>query len=95
MLAIAQGERTVMRVYTRACCERGRKSKIASGYVKPLELRQLSISEFMGQKPKDSVKIKNSEKKGKKRLPESICTPPVGTLTEIERGGLGLARWER
>jgi len=95
MLAIAQGARTVMRVYTRACCEQGRKSKIASGYVKPLELRQLSISEFMGQKPKDSVKIKNSEKKGKKRLPEGICTPPVGTLTEIERGGLGLARWER
>ena len=43
----------------------------------------------------DSLKFKDREKKGKKRLPESICTPPVGTLTEIERGGLGLARWER
>jgi hypothetical protein len=99
MMAIAQGARGVMRVYTRACCDKTRENgKLAKGYTRALELRQLSIGEFVGQEIK-SRSVSNSElnkkKKGKITLKESDCAPPVGTLENIERGGLGLVGWRR
>ena len=88
-----------MRVYTRACCDKTReKGKLAKGYTRALELRQLSIGEFVGQETTNKTNSnnkKNKEKKGKPTLKESICTPPVGTLEDIERGGLGLVGWRR
>ena len=52
MQAFAQGARGVMRVYTRACCDKIRnKEKLARGHVRALELRQLSIGDFVGQSP--------------------------------------------
>ena len=54
-------------------------------------LRQLSIGEFVGQdianKNSSNSKMDNG-KKGKTTLKESDCAPPVGTLENIERGGL-------
>jgi hypothetical protein len=99
MKAIAQGARGVMRVYTRACCDKTReKGKLAKGYTRALELRQLSIGEFVGQEVTnrtDSNNKVNKEKKGNTTLKESDCAPPAGTLEEIERGGLGLVGWRR
>jgi hypothetical protein len=44
MKAVAQGARGVMRVYTRACCDKSRiGGGLARGYIRELELRQLSI----------------------------------------------------
>jgi hypothetical protein len=63
-----------------------------------LELRQLSIGEFVGQEVTnrtDSNNKVNKEKKGNTTLKESDCAPPAGTLEEIERGGLGLVGWRR
>jgi hypothetical protein len=87
-----------MRVYTRACCDKTRgKGKLAKGYTRALELRQLSIGEFVGQDitNRTNSNIQNKKKKGKLTLKESVCTPPVGTLEDIERGGLGLVGWRR
>jgi hypothetical protein len=99
MKAVAQGARGVMRVYTRACCDKTReKGKLAKGYTRALELRQLSIGEFVGQditNKTNSNNNQNKKKKGKLTLKESVCTPPVGTLEDIERGGLGLVGWRR
>jgi len=99
MKAVAQGARGVMRVYTRACCDKTReKGKLAKGYTRALELRQLSIGEFVGQEITNRINIKSNlykMKKGKIILQESACTPPLGTLEDIERGGLGLVGWRR
>ena len=101
MKAMAQGARGLMRVYTRACCDKARgKDKLAKGYARALELRQLSIYEFVGQdisNKTNSNRNSNSKKKkkGKQALREEICKPPAGTLEEIERGGLGLVSWIR
>ena len=99
MKAVAQGARGVMRVYTRACCDKTReKGKLAKGYTRALELRQLSIGEFVGHditNKTNSNNNQNKKKKGKLTLKESVCTPPVGTLEDIERGGLGLVGWRR
>ena len=99
MQAVAQGARGVMRVYTRACCDKTRdKEKLAKGHVRALELRQLSIGDFVGQSPAngdgkaETLKIKKDKKKV---LPLGACMPPVGTLLDIERGGLGLVSWIR
>ena len=99
MKAMAQGARELMRVYTRACCDKTRgKDKLAKGYARALELRQLSSCEFVGQettsKPNSNSNGKK-KKKGKQALREEICTPPAGTLEDIERGGLGLVGWIR
>jgi hypothetical protein len=98
MKAMAQGARGVMRVYTRACCDKTReRGKRAKGYTRALELRQLSIGEFVGQDitKRTNSNNQNKKKKGKITLKESVCAPPVGTLEDIERGGLGLVRWRR
>ena len=101
MKAVAQGARGLMRVYTRACCDKTRnEGELARSYARALELRQLSINGFVGHniigKLNDKLdKNKNKEKKGKKTLAGNICAPPEGTLEEIERGGLGLVRWIR
>ena len=95
---MAQGARGVMRVYTRACCDKTReKGKLAKGYTRALELRQLSIGEFVGQVITNVTNSnkQNKKNKGKTILKESVCTPPVGTLEDIERGGLGLVGWRR
>ena len=89
MKTVAQGARGVMRVYTRACCDKTReRGKLAKGYTRALELRQLSIGEFVGQ---DIANKPNSNNKNN----EIVCAPPVGTLEDIERGGLGLVGWRR
>jgi hypothetical protein len=99
MKAVAQGARGLMRVYTRACCDKTRdQGKLAKGYARELELRQLSINEFVGQEVKNRSNGNTGgkkKKKGKQALAENICTPPAGTLEDIERGGLGLVRWNR
>ena len=97
MKAIAQGARGVMRVYTRACCDKTReKDKLAKGYTRALELRQLSIGEFLGQEVTNKTNMDlNKKKKGKITLKESDCVPPVGTLENIERGRVGLVGWRR
>ena len=43
----------------------------------------------------DSNRKMDKNKKGKTTLKESDCAPPVGTLENIERGGLGLVGWRR
>ena len=70
--------------------------------MRELELRQLSICEFVGQKitnKTDRNSGSNSKskkkKKGKQALSEGLCKPPAGTLADIERGGLGLVSWIR
>ncbi len=63
-----------------------------------MELRQLSIGEFVGQEianKKGSNRKMDKSKKGKTTLKESDCAPPVGTLENIERWGLGLVGWRR
>jgi hypothetical protein len=101
MKAMAQGARGLMRVYTRACCDKARgKDKLAKGYARELELRQLSICEFVGQEIANKSNISSNskskkKKKGKQALREDICKPPAGTLADIERGGLGLVSWIR
>ena len=83
---MAQGARGVMRVYTRACCDKTRgKRKLAKGYTRALELRQLSIGEFVGQDVTNRTNsdIQNNKKKGKLTLKESVCAPPLGTLEDI------------
>jgi hypothetical protein len=93
MKAVAQGARGLMRVYTKACCDKTRDvGKLAKSYARALELRQLSINEFVGQNiinKSDRKLDKEKKKKGKQTLPEKICAPPTGTLEDIERGGLG------
>ena len=67
MKAMAQGARGLMRVYTRACCDKARgKDKLAKGYVRELELRQLSICEFVGQEIANKTN-RNSNSKSKKK----------------------------
>jgi hypothetical protein len=99
MKAVAQGARGVMRVYTRACCDKTReKGKLAKGYTRALGLRQLSIGEFVGQEitnASNSNSNSSIKKKGKITLKESDCALPVETLENIERGGLGLVGWRR
>ena len=103
MRAVAQGARGLMRVYTRACCDKTRdEGKLAKSYARALELRQLSINEFVGHDStsrsdgkSDKDKNKKKKKKGKQTLAGSICAPPEDTLEEIERGGQGLVRWIR
>ena len=99
MKAMAQGARGLMRVYTRACCDKTRgKDKLAKGYARALELRQLSICEFVGQETTNKSNSNSSgkkKKKGKQALREKICTPPAGMLADLERGGLGLVSWIR
>jgi hypothetical protein len=98
MKTVAQGARGLMRVYTRACCDKSRKKKeLAKGYARALELRQLSICEFVGQEATKRADSNSNRKgkKGKQAPHEENCAPPVGTLEEIERGGLGLVRWIR
>jgi hypothetical protein len=97
MKSIAQGARGVMRVYTRACCDKAR-GKVDSniGYTRALELRQLSICEFVGQKVAGrSAMNKITKKKKGKNKSKGACEPPSGSLVEFERGGLGLVRWNR
>ena len=90
-----------MRVYTRACCDKARgDEKLAKGYARALELRQLSICGFVGQdisNKTNSNRNSNSKKKRKSKqaLREEICKPPAGLLEDIERGGLGLVSWTR
>ena len=96
MKAVAQGARGVMRVYTRACCEKSRiGGGLARGYIRELELRQLSIGEFVGQTTiSDSTSKENRKKKTNKITPlERKCAPPMDILTEFERGGVGLVGW--
>jgi hypothetical protein len=100
MKAVAQGARGLMRVYTRACCDKTRnEGKLARSYARALELRQLSINGFVGHniigKLNNKLDKNKNKKKGKKTLAGNICAPPEGTLEEIERGGLGLVRWIR
>ena len=99
MKAIAQGARGVMRVHTRACCDKTReKGKLAKGYTRALELRQLSIGGVLGQKVTNKTNSNsnlNKKKKVKLTLKESDCATPVGTLENIERGGLSLVGWRR
>ena len=90
MQAVAQGDRGVMRVYTRACCDKTRdKEKLAKGHVRALELRQLSIGDFVGQSPAngdgkaETLKNKKDKKDKKKVLPLGACMPSVGTLLDI------------
>ena len=52
----------------------------------------------MGQKITNSTNSNsemNKKKRGRITLKESDCAPPVGTLENIERGGLGLVGWRR
>jgi hypothetical protein len=100
MKAMAQGARGLMRVYTRACCDKARgKDKLAKGYARALELRQLSICEYVGQDTSNKINSNSSnskkKKKGKQALREEFCKPPAGTLADIEMGGLGLVGWIR
>ena len=63
MKSIAQGARGIMRVYTRACCDKARGKKDPNiGYTRALELRQLSISEFVGQRAAGMRKRKKQKK---------------------------------
>jgi hypothetical protein len=94
MRAIAQGARGVMRVYTRTCCDKTRdKGKLAKSYVRALELRQLSIGDFVGQDTAKGSERKLSKGKDRETFPQGSYTPPVDALTEIEREGVGLVGW--
>ena len=94
MRAIAQGARGVMQVYTRTCCDKTRdKGKLARSYVRALELRQLSIGDFVGQDIAKRSEGKINKCKVREMFPQGIYTPPVGALTEIEREGVGLVGW--
>ena len=97
MKTVAQGARGIMRVYTRACCDKSRKGgTLARGYIRELELRQLSIGEFVGQTTKSDDPSKENRKKTNRTTPvERKCAPPTDILTEFERGGVGLVRWAR
>jgi hypothetical protein len=97
MKSIAQGARGVMRVFTRACCDKARgKADVNIGYTRALELRQPSICEFVGQKAAaGTTKNKTKNKKRGKNKVKGACEPPNGSLIDIERGGLGLVRWDR
>ena len=94
MRATAQGARGVMRVYTRTCCDKTRdKGKLARSYVRALELRQLSIGDFVGQDTAKGNERKLNKCKVRETFPQDIYTPPVDALTEIEREGVGLVSW--
>jgi hypothetical protein len=95
MITIAQGARGVMRVYTRACADKTRGKGIKKGYERELELRQLSINDFIGGPAKDNDAKIRKKKKEKAVLPARICTPPADIFLEIERGGIGLVRLDR
>ncbi len=63
MKSIAQRARGIMRVYTRACCDKARGKKDSYiGYTRALELRQLSICEFVGQRAAGVRKRKKQKK---------------------------------
>ena len=96
MKSVAQGSRGIMRVYTRACCDKARgKKDLNIGYTRALELRQLSIFKFVGKRTAGrSNKNKTKKKRGKSRM-KGACEPPLGTLVDLERGGTGLVRCER
>lgn len=99
MCAVAQGARGVMRVYTRACCDKSRNKESTKRYVateRELELRQLTMAGFMTKEGSANIEtIQVKEKKGKKKTPlKNLCLPPEGALIEREEG-IGLVRWER
>ena len=97
MKAVARGARGVMRVYTRGCCDKSRTGGgLAKGYVRELELRQLSIGEFVVQATKFvNTPKRNGKDKDKPVKLERKCAPPVEALAEFERGGIGLVGWNR
>jgi hypothetical protein len=68
MKSIAQGARGIMRVYTRACCDKARgKKDLNIGYTRALELRQLSICEFVGQRAAGRAHKKEKKKEEREK----------------------------
>ena len=61
--------------------------------MRALELRQLSIGDFVGQDTSKGNERKSNKCKVREMFPQGIYTPPVGALTEIEREGVGLVGW--
>ena len=86
MVTITQGARGVMRVYTRACADKTRGKGIKRGYERELELRQLSINDFIGI-PNKELSVKKIKKKEKAVLPANICTPPVDFFSRNRERG--------
>ena len=99
MCAVAQGARGVMRVYTRACCEKSRNKDRAKNYIateRELELRQLTMAGFLTNEDNDTETIRTNKKKEKKKILQiELCRPPDGALVERGEGNYGLVRWER
>ena len=94
----AQGARAVMRVYTRACCDKNRvredSNKINRGLERNQELRQLSMNDFTTAMSGMISENTKKKKKGKERLPDGESGPPKGFFREMG-GIIGLARWEK
>ena len=88
MKSMAQGVRGIMRVYTRACCDKARGKKDSNiGYTRALELRQLSICKFVGQRASGRANKNKTKKKreGKVEL-KGLASHRLGLLC-IWRGG--------
>ena len=91
----SRSERNHARVHEGLLRQSQRKEGSNIGYTRALELRQLSICEFVGQRAAGRAnKNKTKKKRGKSRI-KGACEPPLGTLVDIERGGTGLVRWDR
>jgi hypothetical protein len=94
----AQGARAVMRVYTRACCDKNRvhedAKKINRGLERNQELRQLSMNDFTTAMSGMVSENTKKKKKEKERLPDGESGPPKGFFREMG-GIIGLARWEK